>query len=73
MITHGAPAAQDARPTLLKISESAFCVGLLPLIRHYRDHSSGIFSLVKTPRRSFESHKLLISLEPKQFSGGYGG
>jgi len=28
MITHGAPAAPDACPNLLKISESAFCVGL---------------------------------------------
>lgn len=28
MITHGTPAAPDAGPNLLKISESAFCGGL---------------------------------------------
>ena len=28
MITHDAPAAPEAGPNLLKISESAFCVGL---------------------------------------------
>jgi hypothetical protein len=28
MITHGTPAAPDASPNLLKISESAFCGGL---------------------------------------------
>jgi hypothetical protein len=30
MIAHETPAAPDAVPNLLKVSESAFCVGLRP-------------------------------------------
>jgi hypothetical protein len=42
MITHGTPAAPDAGPNLLKISESAFCVGLrdaagIPRLQDHRD------------------------------------
>jgi hypothetical protein len=59
MITHGAPAAPDAGPNLLKISESAFCVGLREAARDRP--AAFVWRRLRTPRLKSNANRRTIS------------